>query len=226
MKKITFAVSVLTLCSLMLTACGGAAAPADQTANSAPVAAPAGGAVGQNGQGGPGGGGPGGFVNINRKRAPELPADNPIVSGPIVSHSSTSLMVRVGFGRRGQGGPGQAQGTPPVGPTATLAPPVAVEIDASTKIYSDTTQFDPAATQNGQEIQQTVALVDSLDALNIPADSANTEGANGNSGFGNNRGTVQVWGDTSTGKLVATVIVYSVARGRPPGQGQQATPTP
>ena len=231
MKRLSFAITAVALSSSMLSACGGAAAPAaapvaspaaqaapaDQAANgAAPAGAP--GTPGAPGQGFP----RGGFANM--KRAAELPADNPVVSGPIISHSGNTLMVRVGFGRRGQG---QGQATPVPGPTATLAPPIAVEIDASTKIYSDTTVFDPAAAQDGQQVQQTVKLISSLDELNIPA-NANSAGAgagagNGGPGGPGGSGFVQVWGDTSTGKLVATVILYSRPRGRP---GPQSTPTP
>lgn len=205
--RFTYALSVALMVGLLLTACGGTTAPADQANAGDPAG---GGGQRQNGQGG-------NRVNFTRKRAPELPADNPIVNGPIVSHTGNTLMVRAGFGQRR----GQNNGTPQAGPTPTLAPPLAVEVNASTKIYSDTTAFDPSTAQNGQEIQQTVALVDSLDALHIPADGASTENTNGNGFFGGNEGFVQVWGDTSTGKLVATVLVYSRPRQRPNG-----TPAP
>lgn len=187
-----------------------AGAPADANAQSTP---PAMGTPGQEPGAGPG-------ANMNMTRAAELPTSEPNVTGMIASRNGNSITIRSGRpqGQRGAPADGTAPaegGAPPEGgaPAEGTAPAagnagvtVEVIVDAETKIYKDTTQIDQAAQQNGQEIQQTVEQVDSLDALDT------TKGA-----------MLQVWGESSTdGVWTADVIVYSEVTGRP--NGQQTTP--
>ena len=187
-----------------------AGAPADANAQPAPQAM---GTPGQEPGAGP-------RANINVTRAAELPTSEPNVTGMVASRNGNSITIRSGQpqGQRGTPPEGTAPaegGTPPEGgsPAEGGTPPegnagvtVEVIVDADTKIYKDTTPIDHATQQNGQEIQQTIEQVESLDALDT------TDGA-----------TLQVWGESSADNVwTADVIVYSAFTGRP--NGQQTTP--
>lgn len=191
-RPISFIVG-LSVCGALLAGCGGAG-PTASSGQAGPAQQPAGVNAGQDGQLPP----PGGLPNFTR--APELPAGDPSAAGIFVSRNGDTITLRGGMGdMRPQGTPPAIapDGTPPAF-DANAGTAIDVVIGENTKLYRDVTQFDPAGMQSGQALQQQVQTADSLDALGV--------------GEG---GLVQVWGETSGGKLMASVIVYSQLPARP-----------
>ncbi len=126
---------------------------------------------------------------VNRKRAPELPTDAPVLRGAILSHTVSAITVRAMSGDA---------------PTE-VPQSVTVRIRSTTAIYLDTTVSEGAAA-SGAEIQQMVTKVDTLQALDLQSMIGSGGGT---------EGFALVWGDASTGELVATVIVVLRQQGRP-----------
>lgn len=94
---------------------------------------------------------------VKRKRAPELPAEAPVLQGAILSRAARTFTVR-----------------PMTGVAQTEVPQsVLVRVRSSTAIYLDTTASDVA------NDQQSVTKVDALEALNLQSTIGSGGGAEG-----------------------------------------------
>lgn len=137
--------------------------------------------------------------NFQIEPAKEVPTDTPAVTGVVVSHSGSNLVVQPGSGRGGFGNPNG--GTPRAQPEGTRVPrptqpgdgtDVQVQVTSETAIYKDVT----FASANGQLPTGSVQQQLEKSSLADIADGSR----------------VTVWGEKSGDQVVAKVIIYSQLR--------------
>lgn len=127
------------------------------------------------------------------KRAPDLPASAPDLTGLYLRRQDNSLFIGTG---------NVTLAIPPAGASGgqmsakTDGPMVEVVITRNTQIYKDTTPITFEAIELGKEIQQKVELIGSLDELADQLDEASG---------------LTVWGTRNGDRYIAQMVLY-----RPP----------
>ncbi len=137
------------------------------------------------------------FKGPNIKNATEIPNTPPDVQGIYRKRQDNSVFIGTGNVMLSMPPMNASGGSAGGEMTATNdGPEVEVVVTRKTQIFKDTTSITMAAIESGKEIQQTIELVDSLDALVEVLGKADS---------------LSVWGTRNGDRYVATLILY-----RPP----------